>query len=145
MSKETEGDAVRKHSLQYGYWSEAISITISSAASVLKLHVTRLCDVLRRCRTCTFLPWIYIATENLHRKFYSIIIIYYIYSSYLSLLLTLLARLYNQPAATHVYAETNGKIGALAYVYTETTGRIGKMLLHSRLSLLSIDMDCNRI
>ena len=42
--------------------------------------------------------------------------------SYLSLLLTLLAHLYNQPAAAYVYAETNGKIGALVRVYTETNG-----------------------
>ena len=60
----------------------------------------------------------------------------------------LLACLYNQSAAAHVYAETNGKIGALARVYTETNGTyggIGQMLLYSRLSLLSIDMDCYRI
>ena len=41
-----------------------------------------------------------------------------------------------------MYAETNG---ALARVYTETNGGIGETLLHSRLSLLSIDMDCDRI
>ena len=37
----------------------------------------------------------------------------------------LLARLYNQPAAAHVYMETNGKIGALEHVYTETNGAYG--------------------
>ena len=56
---------------------------------------------------------------------------------YLSLLLTLLARLYDQPAAAHVYAETkvetNDKIGALARVYTGAYGGIGETLLHSRL------------
>ena len=36
-------------------------------------------------------------------------------------------------------------IGALARVYTETNGRIGETLLHSRLSLLLIDVDCDRI
>ena len=41
--------------------------------------------------------------------------------------------------------ETNGRIGALTHVYTETNGGIGEMLLHSRLSLLSIDMDCDCI
>ena len=47
-----------------------------------------------------------------------------------------------------MYAETNGKIGALELVHTETSGAyggIGETSLHSRLSLLSIDMDCNRI
>ena len=57
----------------------------------------------------------------------------------LTLLLTLLAHLYERQATAHI------GIGVLARVYTETTGRIGEMLLHSRLSLLSIDMDCNRI
>ena len=45
----------------------------------------------------------------------------------------------------HVHTETNGRIGALVRVYTETNGGIGETLLHSRLSLLSIDMDCDRI
>ena len=31
------------------------------------------------------------------------------------------------------------------HVYTETNGGIGETLLHSRLSLLSIDIDCDRI
>ena len=31
---------------------------------------------------------------------------------------------------------------AAAHVYTETNGGIGETLLHLRLSLLSIDMDC---
>ena len=47
--------------------------------------------------------------------------------------------------AAHVYAVTNSEIGALARVYTETNGGIGEMLLHSRLSLLLIDMDCYHI
>ena len=41
--------------------------------------------------------------------------------------------------------ETNGRIGTLAHVYTETNGGIGETLLHLRLSLLSIDMDCDSI
>ena len=44
----------------------------------------------------------------------------------------------------HVYAERNGGIGLLACVYTETNGGIEETL-HSRLSLLLIDMDCNLI
>ena len=63
----------------------------------------------------------------------------------MTLLLMLFARLHNQQVAAHVHAETNGKIGALAHVCTETNGGIGEMLLHLRLSLLSIDMECDRI
>ena len=48
-------------------------------------------------------------------------------------------------ALASVYTETNGRIEALASVYTETNGGIEETLLHSRLSLLSIDMDCDRI
>ena len=43
-----------------------------------------------------------------------------------------------QAAVTrHVYAETNGGIGALGRVYIETNGGIRETLLHLRLSLLS--------
>ena len=60
---------------------------------------------------------------------------------------TLLARFkYNQQVAAHVCTETNGRIGVLARVYTETetNDKIGEILLHLRLLLLSIDMDCNQ-
>ena len=94
----------------------------------------------------TQLPW-NIFTLNIilyrYQKFTLLL-----YSYIFLLLLMLLARLCNQPAAAHVYVETNGKIGALVCVYTETNGAyggIGETLLHSRLWLLLINMDCDRI
>ena len=88
-----------------------------------------------------FLPWIHIATEN---SCYHYDNLDYIYSYLpLTLLLTFLVRLYiinKWLRMWHVHEETNGRIGALARLYTETNGGIGETLLHSRLSLLSIDI-----
>ena len=54
----------------------------------------------------------------------------------------------NQKAAALaacVYRDKQQNWSACACVYTETNGRIGETLLHSRLSLLLIDMDvCRR-
>ena len=62
----------------------------------------------------------------------------------LTLLLTLLARLYNQQVAAHAACmcmqRQMAELECLRVrVYTETNSGIGKTLLHSRLSLLSID------